>query len=71
MDYVTLVLNILAVILYRNLISGFVYFLFAQRCSQLVLLFGLNALCCEEALRVSVSFCFHVFLHSFMKCSMK
>ena len=27
MDYVTLVLNTLAVILYRNLITGFVYFL--------------------------------------------
>ena len=56
MDYVTLVLNILAVILYRNLISGFMYFLFAQRRSQLVFLFDLNTLCCKEALRVSVSF---------------
>ena len=71
MDYVTLVLNILAVILYRNLISGFMYFLFAQRRSQLVFLFDLNTLCCKEALRVSVSFCSHVFLHSFVKCSMK
>ena len=65
MDYVTLVLNILAVILYRNLISGFVYFLFAQRRSQLVFLFDLNALCCEEALRVSVSFLLSCFSAQF------
>ena len=71
MGYVTLVLNILAVMLYRNLISGFVYFVFAQRRSQLVFLFDLNALCCEEALRISLSFCSHVFLHSFVKCSIE
>ena len=71
MDYVTLVLNILAVVLCRNLISGFVYFLLVFFCvrrgalsrSKLVLLFDLIALCCEEALCVSFLYCSHALLY--------
>ena len=65
MDCIILVLNILAVILHRNLISDFVYFLSAQRRSQLVSLFDLNTFCYKETLCVSVSFfcCSHAILY--------